>query len=262
MKLSKKITLFIIIIAILLIIFSIIFIFHEKKFSENLFLEKSYAVAYSFEASLNNEVLDNEDLFFNLITKFKYNNPELEKIEIYNQKLKNIDQKFDTNFLIISVPIEISGKTEKHVKLFFSLENINNAILQKTITLIFMYSVLILLLFFSMFYYSNNYLIKPIDELLLEINNIKQGKELKKTKINNDELGTLKKAIYELNEELIISKNKIEEQNKELELKINEKTRELQDKIAELKKFEKITINRELKMIELKKKLENYEKKS
>ena len=41
-----------------------------------------------------------------------------------------------------------------------------------------------------------------------------------------------------------------------LEEQVKERTKELQDKIRELEKFQKITVGRELKMIELKKKIE------
>jgi len=41
-----------------------------------------------------------------------------------------------------------------------------------------------------------------------------------------------------------------------LEEQVKERTKELQDKIRELEKFQKITVGRELKMIELKKEIE------
>jgi hypothetical protein len=47
----------------------------------------------------------------------------------------------------------------------------------------------------------------------------------------------------------------------ELEEKVKERTRELQEKIKELEKFQKMAVGRELKMIELKREIEELKKK-
>jgi len=52
----------------------------------------------------------------------------------------------------------------------------------------------------------------------------------------------------------------LNEINKELEQKITERTKELQNRIVELEKIHQITINRELKMIELKRELDKFKK--
>jgi len=49
----------------------------------------------------------------------------------------------------------------------------------------------------------------------------------------------------------------LENINKNLELNFKLKTKELQEKIKELERFHKLTIGRELKLIELKKRLNN-----
>jgi len=45
-----------------------------------------------------------------------------------------------------------------------------------------------------------------------------------------------------------------------LDLKVKEKTKELEQKIKELEKFQKFAVGREIKMVEIKKKLKNYKK--
>ncbi len=54
----------------------------------------------------------------------------------------------------------------------------------------------------------------------------------------------------------------LEELNYSLEEKVTEKTRELQQRVNELEKFHKLSVDRELKMIELKKKIKELEQKS
>jgi len=48
----------------------------------------------------------------------------------------------------------------------------------------------------------------------------------------------------------------LQELAQKLEEQVRERTKELQNKIRELEKFQKITVGRELKMIELKKEIE------
>lgn len=54
---------------------------------------------------------------------------------------------------------------------------------------------------------------------------------------------------------------KIRELAENLEEKVKERTRELQKRVEELERFRKLTVGRELKMIELKKKIKDLEKK-
>lgn len=48
--------------------------------------------------------------------------------------------------------------------------------------------------------------------------------------------------------------------HKDLEIKVQERTKELEEKIEELEKFRKVTVGRELKMIELKERIKDLEK--
>ena len=71
--------------------------------------------------------------------------------------------------------------------------------------------------------------------------------KLKETNLN------LERRIHDRTEDLIKLKNN-------LEIIVFERTKELQEKLAELEKFKELTVGRELKMIELKKKLKELQR--
>jgi len=52
----------------------------------------------------------------------------------------------------------------------------------------------------------------------------------------------------------------LEEEKVSLEKKVKERTKELQERIDELERFRRLTVGRELKMIELKKKIKEMKK--
>jgi HAMP domain-containing protein len=128
----------------------------------------------------------------------------------------------------------------------------------------------------------------PIIKCTKEIQKIeKQGFGEKIDIKTGDEIETLAKAFNEMSEKLAQSYKEIEEQKDVLEIRIEAKTKELkefannldeqvrqktkdlQGRIDELEKFRKVTIDREMKMIELKKeivelkeKLQQYERRT
>ena len=74
-----------------------------------------------------------------------------------------------------------------------------------------------------------------------------------KRKLENERKG-LEKKVNERTKEL-------EELTKSLENKVRDRTKELEEKIQEAEKFNKLAIGREMKMIELKKKIGELEEK-
>jgi len=74
----------------------------------------------------------------------------------------------------------------------------------------------------------------------LVIQKVKEGKEIRRR---------LEKALLEN-----------ERRRAELEGQIQKRTKELQEKVRELEKFQKMAVGRELKMVELKEEIENFKK--
>ncbi len=76
---------------------------------------------------------------------------------------------------------------------------------------------------------------------------------------SNDEIGELAVAFNQMAEALATSKSTMMGYSKNLEKKVGERTKELEIKNEELKKFNKLAVDRELKMIELKKRIKELE---
>ena len=70
----------------------------------------------------------------------------------------------------------------------------------------------------------------------------------------------LEKAKRSLEKKVQQRTKELKELTKNLDQKVKEKTQELQSKLEELEKFEKVTVDRELKMIKMKKTLKRLEK--
>jgi nitrogen fixation/metabolism regulation signal transduction histidine kinase len=76
---------------------------------------------------------------------------------------------------------------------------------------------------------------------------------------SKDEIGELAESFNRMTKELKLFKKKVEKHSEELEKKVKKRTRELNKKIEELERFHKIAVRRELKMIELKRRIRELE---
>ncbi len=155
--------------------------------------------------------------------------------------------------------------------LFLVLQNVG---IQAILTLV----IVIILSLFGAIIMARN-LVRPLKKLLLAVKRVSKGDFNFKVDVSSeDEIGEL---AGELNEMIKRLKNQsdledyknvleirvraktreLKELNEGLEDKIEERTRELRKKIEELEKFRSVTVGRELKMVDLKKKNEELQKK-
>jgi len=77
----------------------------------------------------------------------------------------------------------------------------------------------------------------------------------------NDEIGEIAHVFNNMTEDLEKSRKTLEEYSKTLEQKVQERTGELNSKVEELQRMNTIMVGRELKMIELKKEIEELKSK-
>ena len=121
---------------------------------------------------------------------------------------------------------------------------------------------------------------EPVETLFLEKKEIEKilAEVSKKEIIRNEELTLISKRKKKISVSLFISSRKDKEGNflgyflgiidiselkklqEEMEAKIEERTKELQEKMEELEKFNRLAVGRELKMIELKEEIERLKK--
>lgn len=118
-----------------------------------------------------------------------------------------------------------------------------------------MWQRILLLLLFALFCVFSYLLIKSTireyrEKEMLEYQVKKRTRELENTKKNLEELNTV------LEIRVTARTAELEKLNQTLEEKVKERTRDLRQKIDDLEKFQRLTVGRELKMIELKKEIE------
>jgi HAMP domain-containing protein len=103
---------------------------------------------------------------------------------------------------------------------------------------------------------------KPISLLTKAAQEISKGNlDLSVKTKADDEVGILANSFNKMTEDLKKSKEELLKYNQELESQVRARTQELASKIDDLERLQKITINREVRMIELKEKLKKYEAK-
>jgi methyl-accepting chemotaxis protein len=98
---------------------------------------------------------------------------------------------------------------------------------------------------------------KPLSELEKGVRIIGKGNLDYRVKIKTgDEIEQLAEEFNKMTEKLKNLISELEEAKGSLEIKVKERTKQLQERVEELEKFHRVTVGRELKMIELKKEIE------
>ncbi len=103
---------------------------------------------------------------------------------------------------------------------------------------------------------------QPILKLAEASDKIASGDLNVSVKVNTgDEIEVLANSFNYMVKDLKISRKELKKWGESMDKKVNDKTKELQEKVEELEKFNKFSIDRELKMIELKKEIEDLKNK-
>lgn len=165
--------------------------------------------------------------------------------------------------------IEESGIQVKNYQVVSLTEFRNEVVFQVLLTL---FLILILLAFALGIFYRT--LVSPLQALEKAFKKVAKGNLYIKLKTKrSDEIGSLIKSFNKMVEDLKVAKDALEEEKLSLEIKVKartkaleeakqlleqkveERTKELKERIEELEKFHRLTVGRELKMIELKKEI-------
>ena len=128
------------------------------------------------------------------------------------------------------------------------------------VLLIVSFISLLVVLVFALFFARQ--LFKPLAMLNETVSEVAGGDFSKRATVQSkDEIGNFAKVFNQMLDTIEKSREALEDSEKNLEKVVDERTRELKKKVIEMKEFERVTIGRELKMIELKKKIKELEKK-
>jgi len=162
----------------------------------------------------------------------------LEKEKLYAYAHSNGYNNYKGNGWILV----IGHKTEELFTPIYTLTNIITNIIIVIMTFLLLFSVLI-----------SRSISRPIIKLTETAYKIGKGNLDTKIEIKlNDEIGELASTFNKMAQNLKIQKENLED-------KVVERTKELETRVGELQRFKKIVVGRELKMVELKKKIKELE---
>ncbi len=196
---------------------------------------------------------------------------DIDNIDSYEKDtlISEIVQIREKRILKVIAPMHVSGQAVGTVQVDFTLEDVDYKIGSATNILIFGYLLMMVLFVLVLFFSLRKIIITPI----LKIN--RGAEAIAKNDFNyrvdvksNDEIGRLSRTFNQMTIDLKGSRKKLEGYSKGLEKQVagrmkelEKSKKELESKVDEMERFSRLTIGRELKMIELKKRIRKLEKK-
>lgn len=177
-------------------------------------------------------------------------------------------EKFNYNFLVKETYYEISESLElirnvlSEKNGLLSVASMNqNKILDELLRILYISEVIIVLISFLSVFLLERILLLPIGKLLDATSRITKGNLNFRVKIKSrDEFGEVAKSFNSMTLELKRGRKKLADYNKNLEKEVRKRTKQYEEKNRALEKFNNLVVGRELKMVELKKKLDQYDR--
>lgn len=265
----------------------------QKSFFEKAYVDKAVILAKSLDSGIESrEELNNREMLLVKINKLIWENPEILKMSINlpdSETLKvavssdagavgasaspqnyrsyqndityhEISEKGSIRTMTVTTPIHLSGTRAGTYEMVISTSSIDEAIALQGKKLIILAAADFLVFILFLLFLLDRSLVKPIKELISGAEIISKGNLDYKAAIkSDDELGRLASAFNRMTEDLKSSQTELKKRYAGLEEKVQERTTELNEKVKELERFNKLAIGRELKMVELKKRVRELE---
>ncbi len=228
-------------------------------------LEKNEDVVKIQLLGVNGRILFDSDEF----DEGQYNSEEARFIEnpgiealLKSEDVENVEGELEGKTVVdVIVPINESGIGHiASVRYSISYDELSDRLTEVYKESLFtIIPVLLVCLVLNIFF---SYRIsEPIVQLTELTKKISAGKLDVETNIRTgDEIGALARSFESMAEEIKKSREKLESYTQDLEKQVKERTKELQENLDELKSMNRMMVDRELKMVELKKELEKYKK--
>ena len=164
-------------------------------------------------------------------------------------------------------PVKISGQKSGTIEIDFTLENVENKIKSNSTNIVLLSFGMILAFVLLMFLSLRTVILRPILKISDGVKAISKNKFGQVIEVKTkDEIGNLARTFNTMTMDLKDSRKKLEEYSKGLEKQVRERTKELETskkelegRNEELEKFNRLAVGRELRMIELKKKIRELE---
>ena len=257
-------------------------VMEEDLIEENLLLAQVAAqsieagyLAHQWPFETLNQIGESEDILFWCIVKPDGIIHIADNAEMWGKKIDETPSDTDEIVIkdvfykktaeeikLIIHPLDIKEESGRQWMFYMgvSLKSIATARNEIIITGIGFFVIVIMGASLLSFYLAKS-LTKPLRHLTEGVNSISKGNLDYIIEVKcEDEIGQLAIAFNEMTKDLKEYRtNKLEEYNRELERKIEERTEELQARVDELERFHRLTVGRELKMMELKKRIKELE---
>lgn len=165
---------------------------------------------------------------------------------------------------VIQPYVEDWGRHQYSVRYLFSYDSVALKLKNIILTTFFVAMIFFVISVIVISLFSRAIVTRPLNRLINAINDYARGaadveKQIASMKYS-DEIGRLATAFRNMISELSNSRRLIEQRAQDLEKAVTARTKELQSNIDELEKTSRMTVGRELKMVELKKRIEQLEK--
>jgi methyl-accepting chemotaxis protein len=172
------------------------------------------------------------------------------------------------NILRVYSPIHISGKTIGTYQIDLNMHAVNKEINQQLVKTIIAYSVLLIVIISVLLLALNYILIEPLNKLISGLREISSGNMDYIISINSGDeyeeaatvFNNMAKDINRVNHELRTKKEDLEKQVIERTAELEKSKKDLELKLTELEGMNNLMVGRELKMIELKKEIDDLKK--